>query len=121
MGGELDRPERDAHTSALDHAAEFVERVANQAPARYQALLGSPDIARRLAIEPAFNQGKLYAWAEYLAFRDEFRRRFPDASTEACMNAFCRLFLKNDISLSNLARAMEPEDDGELRRLQRPG
>ncbi len=121
MGGDLERLEGEALSDTMDHAAEFAAQVAEHAPARYRSLLESPDMAHRLATQPAFNPGKLFAWAEFLVFRDEFRERFPDATAAACMNAFCRLFLKNDISMSNLARAMEPGDEGDLERLERLG
>ena len=54
-------------------------------------------IQRLLAEDNALNPGKIYAWAEYRVFRREFQARFPDASPKACINAFCKLFLKNDI------------------------
>lgn len=120
MGDDLERQSTGAQTPALDHAAEFAATVADQAAERYRALLADPGISQRLAHEPAFNHGKLFTWAEFLVFREEFRRRFPEAGAEACVNAFCRLFLKNDISMSNLVRAMEPEDSENLRRLQKP-
>ena len=120
MGRELDSQVSDAHTAALDHAAEFAATVAEKAAARYRALLNDPGISQRLACEPAFNHGKLFTWAEFLVFREEFRRRFPEAGAETWVNAFCRLFLKNDISMSNLVRAMEPVEGEDLQRLQKP-
>lgn len=98
----------------LDHAEEFVARVAGETPAEYAALREDTSVSRRLAGSNAFNPGKLYAWAEYRVFRREFRHRFPDATPRACINAFCRLFLKNDISLSNLVRTLEAQPDEEL-------
>lgn len=91
----------------LDHGEEFVEVVASRAPARYRQWLGRDDVRALLQGGNAFNPGKLYTWAEFEVFRMEFATRFPEASTEACINAFCRLFLKNDISLSNLVEFME--------------
>lgn len=121
MAGDLERLENETLSATLDHAAEFTARVAEYAPARYRSLLESADMARRLEAQPAFNPGKLYAWAEFLVFRDEFRERFPEACAASCMNAFCRLFLKNDISMSNLARALEPGGEKELEQLQGSG
>lgn len=121
MAGDLEQREAEALSDTLDHAAEFAARVAEHAPTRYRSLLESADMAQRLATQPAFNPGKLFAWAEFLVFREEFRARFPEATAASCMNAFCRLFLKNDISMSNLARALEPSDEGELERLQLSG
>jgi hypothetical protein len=103
----------------LDHAAEFVERVMARAPARYEALRVEPRVDRLLAGENAFNPGQLYAYAEYLVFREEFTRRFPDARPRACVNAFCRLFLKNDVSMSNLVRLFEGGVEAELARMER--
>lgn len=91
----------------LDHAREFVEEVLRAAPAAYRHLLGQPRFRELLAGDPAFNHGKLYAWAEYSVFRREFRARFPDASDSACINAFSRLLLKNDISITNLVEYCE--------------
>ncbi len=90
----------------LDHAAEFVARVAKETPGEYASLMETPLVQRLLAEDNALNPGKIYAWAEFRVFRREFRQRFPEASPKACINAFCRLFLKNDISLSNLALAL---------------
>ena len=50
----------------------------------------------------------------------EFMARFPDASPFACINGFSSLFLKNDISISNLVEFMEGSDDREQLRLNQP-
>lgn len=91
----------------LDHAAEFVDLVARRAPGDYARWLAREDVVALLRGDNAFNQGKLYAWVEYMVFREEFRARFPEATDAACINAFCKLFLKNDISLSNLVEFMK--------------
>jgi hypothetical protein len=95
----------------LDHSREFVELVASQAPAEYRALLASGRFGDDLAADNNFNFGQLYAYAEFAVFRREFRRRFPQASAAACINAFSKLFLKNDISISNLVEYMEAPAD----------
>ena len=106
--------------SVLDHAAEFVEIVHSQAPGAYRALLASGRFDERLARDPVFNHGKLFVYAEYAVFRKEFRERFPDASDFACLNAFAGLFLKNDISMSNLVEYVEGSDDEEQLLLNTP-
>ena len=78
-------------------------------------------VQRLLAEDNAFNPGKLYAWAEYRVFRREFSGRFPDAAPRACINAFCKLFLKNDISMSNLIRALEQPPGEDLALLEQRG
>jgi hypothetical protein len=102
-----------AVTSAdvLDHAAEFVEIVYRQAPVQYQHLLSIGRFREELERDSGFNHGKLYAYAEFTVFRQEFTDRFPDASTAACINAFSGLFLKNDISIHNLVEYVEGGDD----------
>jgi len=35
-------------------------------------------------------------------------------SSKSCINAFCRLFLKNDISITNLVNFMEGSMDKEM-------
>ena len=102
-----------AVTSAdvLDHAAEFVEIVYRQAPVQYQHLLSTSRFQQELERDSSFNYGKLYAYAEFTVFRQEFVDRFPDASTAACINAFSGLFLKNDISIHNLVEYVEGSDD----------
>ncbi len=112
---DLDVPRPDV----LDHAREFVEVVSAKTPGVYRKLLELGRYRGMLAEAAAFNHGKLYAWAEFLVFRDEFRARFPDASDRACINAFSRLFLKNDISVSNLVEAMEETASEEALLLQR--
>ena len=66
--------------SVLDHSAEFVEIIYQRAPGEYRALLDSGHFDMRLAHEPVFNQGKVYAYAEYRVFLQELLARFPDAS-----------------------------------------
>jgi len=105
----------------LHHAAEFVELVYRQAPSEYRRLLDSPDFRAELQQGGAFNHGKLYAYAEFSVFRREFVERFPDASPAACINAFSKLFLKNDISIHNLVEFVEGADDAEQLRLNSPG
>ena len=107
--------------NVLDHSREFVEIVYEGAPGEYRALLSSGRFDRRLAHDPAFNHGKLFAYAEYAVFRREFQRRFPEASPFACINAFAGLFLKNDISISNLVEYMEGGDDETQLLLNTPG
>lgn len=103
---------------ALDHAGEFAARVADETPAEFTGLMASPTVQALLSGENALNPGKVYAWAEYRVFRREFRQRFPGAGKKACINAFCRLFLKNDISMSNLVRALEADQGEDLARLE---
>lgn len=106
--------------SVLDHSAEFVEVVYQRAPGEYRALLDSGHFGTRLANDPVFNHGKLYAYAEFSVFRREFLERFPEASPAAAINAFSSLFLKNDISISNLVEYVEGSDDREQLRLNQP-
>jgi hypothetical protein len=106
--------------SVLDHAPEFVEVVYTQAPGAYRALLASGRFDARLARDPAFNHGKLFAYAEFAVFRKEFQSRFPSATDFACLNAFAGLFLKNDISISNLVEYVEGGDDEEQLLLNTP-
>lgn len=105
--GELTRHTPGIESDVLDHAAEFVALVAREAPRRYAAWSVLPEVTQLLAEQNAFNAGKLHVWAEYTVFREEFRQRFPEAEDASCINAFCKLFLKNDISLSNLVTFME--------------
>jgi hypothetical protein len=97
--------------NVLDHSREFVEIVYQKAPGEYRALLSSGRFDARLGSDPAFNHGKLYAYAEFAVFRHEFLKRFPGASPFACINAFSGLFLKNDISISNLVEYIEGSED----------
>ena len=106
--------------SVLDHSSEFVELVYRDAPSEYRSLLGSERFRRELEQENVFNHGKLFAYAEFVVFRREFRERFPDSSPAACVNAFSSLFLKNDISISNLVDFVEGTDDREALLLNRP-
>ena len=95
----------------LDHSSEFVELVFDEAPAEYQRLMVSERFRREMEQDNAFNHGKLYAYAELVVFRREFRQRFPGSSPTACINAFSKLFLKNDISITNLVDFVEGRDD----------
>jgi hypothetical protein len=108
------------HADVLDHAREFVELVYRQAPEEYQRLVSSERFRSGLEQAATFNLGKLYVYAEFTAFRREFRDRFPDASPAACINAFSSLFLKNDISIHNLLEYIEGADDREQLRLNSP-
>jgi len=101
--------------NVLDHSSEFVELVYREAPAEYQRLMASERFRRELEQDNAFNHGKLFAYAELVVFRREFQKRFPGASPAACANAFCRLLVKNDISITNLVDFVEgPDDRGQL-------
>ena len=104
----------------LDHSREFVEIVYGQAPREYRALLSSGRFDKRLDHDPAFNHGKLYAYAEFAVFRREFRSRFPEATPFACINAFSGLFMKNDISISNLVEYVEGSEEEEQLLLNTP-
>ena len=107
--------------NVLDHSSEFVELVYRDAPAEYRRLMGSERFRRELERDNAFNHGKLFAYSEYMVFRRDFQKRFPDSSTAACINAFSRLFLKNDISISNLVNYLEGGGNEELLLLHRKG
>jgi hypothetical protein len=98
----------------LDHASEFVSVVYRRAPECYRDLVDSDRFRLLLGQDNAFNHGKLYAYAEYRVFRSEFLERFPGASSQACINAFSKLFLKNDISITNLVDAIEGAAGQEL-------
>jgi hypothetical protein len=91
----------------LDHSREFVKLVYRTAPDEYRSLVDSLSFRGLLEEDNNFNYGKLYAYAEYVVFSREFITRFPQASPAACINAFSKLFLKNDISISNLVDFME--------------
>ena len=106
--------------NVLDHASEFVEIVYSEAPGEYRALLSSGRFDTRLERDPAFNHGKLFTYAEYAVFRRQFRSRFPEATPYACINAFSGLFLKNDISISNLVEYVEGGEDQEQLLLNTP-
>ena len=86
------------------------------APAEYRRLMALERFRRELGQQSRFNHGKLYAYAEFVVFRREFRERFPDASPAACINAFSSLLLKNDISITNLVEFVEgPDHRGQLK------
>ena len=104
----------------LLHAADFVELVYRLAPAEYRRLLGKPRFAALLGEAGRFNHGKLYAYAEFRVFRREFSGRFPDAGAQACINAFSKLLLKNDVSISNLVNFLEAGEELEQLRLNSP-
>jgi hypothetical protein len=106
---ERDRPKDilSLQPDVLDHAREFVAVVYEQAPGRYRELLADSRFQRLLGQANALNHGKLFAYAEFDVFRAEFMLRFPGATAHACINAFSKLFLKNDISMTNLVRALE--------------
>lgn len=95
----------------LDHSKDFVELVCQSAPDEYRSLLHSRRLQHILQQDNNFNFGQLFTYAEFLVFRKEFRKRFAGASAAACINAFSRLFLKNDISITNLVRFMEGSDE----------
>ena len=102
----------------LDHAQEFVEIVYRKAPGQYRELLGTAHF-QRLLEQRTFDHGKLFAWAEFLVFREEFQGRFPGLPASDCIGAFCKLLLKNDISMTNLLKAIEGSPSQEARMLQR--
>lgn len=106
--------------SVLDHSSEFIELVSREAPAEYRQLLASQRFAGELTRGDRFNHGKLYVYAEFQVFRREFLERFPDASPAACINAFSKLFLKNDISITNLVEFVEGPDDRRQLEMNRP-
>lgn len=116
MSGELVTTSADV----LDHAAEFVEIVYRQAPVEYHRLVSSGRFQPDLERSASFNHGKLYVYAEFVAFRREFLDRFPEASPAACINAFAGLFLKNDISIHNLLEHVEGADDAGQLQLNSP-
>jgi len=107
-------------TSVLDHSSEFVELVCRAAPAEYQRVLASGRFRQELGRDNPFNHGKLYVYAEYVVFRREFLQRFPEAAPAACINAFSSLFLKNDISITNLVDFVEGSGDREQLLLNQP-
>ena len=102
------------HTDVMDHARELVTIVYEAAPGEYNRLLKAQRIREAIAATNNFNYGKVFAFAEYVVFRREFKVRFPDAGSESCINAFSRLFLKNDISITNLVNFMESSTDEEM-------
>ena len=104
----------------LDHSQDFVRLVCEQAQLEYKRLTSLSHVQQILQRENNFNFGKLFVFAEFVVFRREFRYRFPELSGVACINAFSRLFLKNDISISNLVRFMEGSDDLEQLKLNSP-
>ena len=119
MGREISIDVAGLQADVLDHAREFVDIVFQGAPGAYRELLNSPRFRRLLAEQNAFNHGKLFAYAEYLVFRREFMTRFSEAKAHACINAFSKLFLKNDISMTNLVNYLEQGTDTERALLQK--
>ena len=107
------------NTGVMDHARELVTVVYKAAPGEYKRLLKAPRIHAAISASNNFNYGKVFAFAEYVVFRKEFKARFPDASSKSCINAFCRLFLKNDISITNLVNFMEGGTEQELLMLKK--
>ena len=109
--------------NVLDHSREFVEIVYEQAPGEFRALLSSGRFDHRLEHDPAFNHGKLYGYAEFALFRRELLSRFSDALPFACTHAFSQLFLRNNISISNVVEYVEgSQDEAEaLQRLENKG
>ena len=102
------------HTDVMDHARELVTIVYKAAPDEYKRLLKVPRIRGAIAATNNFNYGKVFVFAEYVVFRREFKARFPEASAESCINAFSRLLLKNDISITNLVNFMQGSTDEEM-------
>ena len=119
-GQDLSTEVQDASAAVLDHSRDFVELLCQKAPGEYLKLIASPQFQRILDQENNFNYGKIFAFAEFVVFRREFNSRFPQASSAACINAFSRLFLKNDISITNLIRFLEGSDELEQLRLNSP-
>jgi len=105
-------------TEVLDQASEFVEVVCNGAQEEYQRLLKSQRLGGLIEADNSFNHGKLFAYAEFVVFRREFKTRFPGAGRHSCINTFCRLLLKNDISITNLVNILEKSSDDELIQLK---
>ena len=124
FGGMSDRPiSTDVlglQANVLDHSRELVELVYRDAPAEYQRILASEHFRVELEQNDKFNHGKLFAYAEFIVFRGEFRKRFPVSSPAGCINAFCCLFLKNDISITNLVEFVEGPGDQEQMLLNQP-
>ena len=102
------------NTGVMNHAGELVIVVYKAAPGEYKRLLKVPRIHAAISASNNFNYGKVFAFAEYVVFRKEFNARFPDENSKSCINAFCRLFLKNDISITNLVNFMEGGTDEEM-------
>lgn len=105
--------------NVLNHSSEFVKLVYRAAPGEYRQLLSLERFGLELSRDNRFNHGKLFVYAEFVVFRREFRTRFPDATQAACINAFCSLFMKNDISITNLVDFVEgPDHLGQLQSIQ---
>ena len=99
------------NTDVLDHAREFTGIVSLAAPGEYRSLLNRSRFQPLLDEKNSFNHGKLYVYADFLVFQREFNARFPRASRASCINAFSSLFLKNDISITNLIHFIEGNDE----------
>ena len=119
MTSEISTDSQGVHADVIDHSEEFVAIVHRSAPAAYQGLLNSQQLRRQLAGSNNFNYGKVYAYAEYIVFRQEFQHRFPQATAAACINSFSGLLLKNDISITNLVDYMEQSLGPEIELLAR--
>jgi hypothetical protein len=114
MTQDLTDPFAGRPADVMDHARELVDIVYKAAPGEYRRLLKQPRVSGTIAATNNFNYGKVFAFAEYVVFRKEFKARFPEASPESCINAFSRLLLKNDISITNLVRFMEGGEQEEI-------
>jgi hypothetical protein len=117
MAREISVDTQSVHAEVIDHSEEFVAIVQQSALAVYHTLVDSPQVRGQLSASNNFNYGKAYAYAEYIVFRKEFLHRFPQASVAACINSFCGLLLKNDISITNLVDYMEQSLGPEIERL----
>ena len=116
MNNDLMSPPEGLNSEVLDHAKDFVHRVGRDAPSEYQQLVDAGHFSDLLH-EGRFNHGKLFTYACFRVFRKEFQSRFPQASQAACINAFSGLFLKNDISITNLLMLIE--GSGEIEQLEK--
>ena len=117
MKKDLTRHSEPQESEVLDHSRDLVECVYRTAPAEYHRLVDSEHGQWLLQQQRTFNYGKLFIYAEFVVFRREFLNRFPEASQAACINAFSTLFMKNDISITNLLLLIE--DSGELEQLEK--
>jgi hypothetical protein len=119
LNKDLTEHDSDPCTDVLDHSRELVEIVSEAAVREYRSLVRSGRFRREIDGSNRFNYGKVFAYAEYCVFRREYQARFPRENSRSCINAYCRLFLKNDISMSNLIRFVEGEPSDELKLLNR--
>ena len=114
MSREMTTDDNRLKTDVLDHAREFVSIIIESAPQEYEKLLKLSRFKRLIRESNTFNYGKLFTYAEYLVFKSEFNKRFPDMSARVCINEFCKLLLKNDISITNLVNYIEGSSGEEL-------